>query len=195
MLPAFKFPFSEGFVETLEIDLFAMHQIAQITIKCLDPYFKSKYMTTSYLSMTEKMFEYPFEHPDYGKVISELAELEADAVVYNNGDIETGCDIRVYAKGYVTGPIYIYDALEPLKQMSIELNLYEEDILLINTNNGKKSVVINRSGKIRVVLKNFSKHSSWLTLKPGRNVLAYGAEQGKELLDITIVHYDKYMGV
>ena len=45
-----------GYVESFECDLFSNRQYAQVSIKCLDPYFEDINSTQTELSTTEKQF-------------------------------------------------------------------------------------------------------------------------------------------
>ena len=75
----------EGYVETVECDLYALGQCAQISVICPDPYFKDIDDTYAGVQKVMPLFEFPLE---IGKEGAELSQLYNDAVstIINTGD-------------------------------------------------------------------------------------------------------------
>lgn len=117
-------------------------------------------------------------------------ELKQIVEVDNVGDVE--CPLRVVfrANGDVEKP-YIQN-VETYELIRINRTLKSGDILEITTGYGNKNVYLN--GKKAHQYLDFL-NSSWLQLKPGINLIKYGAEKGLNNLDCTVFYTPLYLGV
>lgn len=117
-------------------------------------------------------------------------ELKQIVEVNNVGDVE--CPLRVVfrANGDVEKP-YIQN-IESYELIRINKTLKTGDVLEITTGYGNKNVFLN--GKKAHHYLDFL-NSSWLELKPGTNLIKYGAEKGLENLECTIFYTPLYLGV
>ena len=184
--------FTEGYVQTIECDLFARKQIMQISLICPQSYFMAVDEIVSYFSEISNSFEFPFSIEESGVVVSEITSNVRKSII-NTGDIESGLLISMYAAGTVVNPV-IYDAF---KRTQIKLNytMQPEDQILINTNMGKKSITLIRGGVSYNILGYLAAGSSWLTLSSGDNVFTYSADEGVTNLRITFTSNVLYGGV
>jgi hypothetical protein len=117
-------------------------------------------------------------------------ELKQIVEVNNVGDVK--CPLRVVfrANGDVEKP-YIQN-IESYELIRINRTLKSGDVLEITTGYGNKNVFLN--GKKAHQYLDFL-NSSWLQLKPGGNLIKYGAEKGLENLECTIFYTQLYLGV
>lgn len=191
---------TEGYVELIDINLFSMRQAAQITIKCLNPYLVSAIGKSATLSHTTKTFEFPFSHPDAGKIISEYENKNALYIEYG-GDVENGCLITARARGVIYSPITIYDEINHTS-MKFNLKLPENTRLEINTEPRHKSAYVIENGIRTNVIDDLDPSSTWLALKPGPNVFAYTVGKfnnienyNKRFLTITFGYREDFLGV
>ena len=191
---------TEGYVELIDINLFSMRQAAQITIKCLNPYLVSTIGKTRVLSHSTKMFEYPFSHPDSGKVMSEYEDKNALYIDYG-GDVENGCAITVRVRAPMYGPLTIYDEINHT-YMRFNLTLPRNARIEINTEPRHKSARVIDKGETTNVIDDLDPTSTWITLKPGSNVFAYTvgkhnniANYNKDKVTITFSYKEDFLGV
>ena len=181
-----------GTVEIIECDLFSNKQVAQISIICHRPYFKDVDELTTMFSDVSKLFEFPFAISKAGVELSAISLNQRRSII-NNGDVETGVIIKLFATGTVVNPV-IYDVL---KRTHLKLNftMLASDMIVINTNVGEKSIEFIRDGVSSNALGYMSQDSSWFTLDAGDNVFTYNADGGNSNLQITFTTSILYSGV
>ena len=182
----------EGYVETIECDLFTNKQIAQISILCPQPYFKGVDELVSYFNEVNALFEFPFSMPAEGVELSSITANVRKSII-NSGDVESGLIIDLYAVGDVVNPV-IYDTF---KRTSIKLlfSMRKGDRIVINTNAGSKSIVLIREGITTNVMGYMTPDSTWLTLEAGDNVFTYECDSGSSNLQLTFTASVLYGGV
>lgn len=184
--------FIEGYVETIENDLFTISQEMQVSIVCPDPYLKSLMTIYADISKVFGMFEFPFDISAEG---IEFAGIEPDreVVVINAGEIETGLLITLTASETVQTPI-IYN-VGTGEFIKLNITMQAGDVILIDTNKGHKTIK-KISGAITTnVINSFDSGSSWLQLNTGVNVFTYTATEGAELLKVEMEANLLYEGV
>ena len=183
--------YAEGYVETIECDLFENGQMMQISIVCNDPYLKALEEIEHELSLIIGAFTFPFaiEEP------IEFSYYEHDMLttIAYDGDAESGFIIEIQAGGSVTNPsIYKVGTGE---QMSINVTMVQGDLLRINTNKGEKSIEFTHNGVTTNYLRNLQRGSSWLSLDIGDNQFTCDADSGEEMMQIVFKYRTKYEGV
>lgn len=181
-----------GYVESFEIGYFEKKEQAQISVICPEPYFNDANDIDIDFDFEIANFEFPFEVTPEGIEFS-ILKLEAETVVTNNGDIETGMIIQFKASGEVVNPT-IYN-ITTGSLMKINYTLADGDIITIDTQKGSKSVTLNDDGTITNILNYLDKSSTWLNLLTGDNILMYTAEQYPTSLTCTIIFSNKFEGV
>lgn len=182
----------EGYVELIECDLFTNKQVAQISIICPQPYFKAVDELVSYFSDISSLFTFPFSIPAEGIAFSSITANIRKSIV-NTGDIESGVIISLYAAGTVVNPV-IYDVLERT-HIKLNFTMQPSDEIIIDTNVGKKSVVLIRNGVSYNLLGYRTVDSTWFKLKAGDNVFTYASENGNSNLQIAFRTAVLYGGV
>lgn len=182
----------EGTVELIECDFFAQRQVAQISIICADPYFKAVDELVSYFSNISSLFEFPFSMTASGEEISAITSDVRKSII-NTGDVASGIIIELYAIGDVVNPI-IYDVFKRT-HIKLMLTMEQNDLIIINTNSGKKAITLIRAGVSSNALGYMYPDSSWFELESGDNVFTYDAENGKANLQLTFRTSVLYGGV
>ena len=197
---------AEGYVETFEFDLFSMRQAAQISIRCVNPYLLSKIDKRAELRFNTESFEYPFEIPDPpGEVMSER-KRHGVLTLKNEGDVESGCLIRIKALRATPTPIRIFDEVSNTS-MTIGQSMSKNSTLTIDTKPGQRSISYNAYNSKSAInwVKYLTIDSKWITIKPGVNVFAYqvgndklDTSQGQanlKLVEITFTYRENFLGV
>lgn len=183
--------YCDGYVETFECDLFVINEIAQISIICPDPYWKEEQLTEISFSNTVGLFEFPFDIPEEGIEFSTIEGMSNKYI--NNSEIETGTIIEFRAIADVDKPKFINRTTQ--KYFSIDFNMIEGDVIRINSNRGKKSVILIRNAVETNIINNMVQGSTWINLAPGLNELSYECERGQINLIVYMATYRCYEGV
>lgn len=182
----------DGYVETIECDLFELGQTMSISILCLQPYFLDTEEIITSIERISALFEFPFSIRVEGIPFSEVHDNET-ATIINSGDVDIGMIIELIANGGVTNPV-IYNA-DTREQYGIMTNMLDGDVIRINTNQGHKKIALIRSGAETNIIAQISESVDWFEIPPGENHFTYSADVGKELLTINFYTNNKYQGV
>jgi hypothetical protein len=134
----------EGYVETVECNMFSQNVVAQISIICMFPYFQSLGQIAEATSNSEALFVFPFSiNFDAPVPISNLIEGSTIAV-FNNSESATGCEIVAYVREDFE-KLYIFDNSTG-EHFTIMADCEAGDTIIINTVIGKKTVQRVRDG-------------------------------------------------
>lgn len=182
----------EGYVETIECDLFSMSETMQISIICNNPYFKSMREMVDDISKIMDLFEFPFAIDPPGIEFSSV-DYSRVATVLNEGENVTGLIVEIKINEAVTSPII--RNIDTGEFFGITGNFVQGDEIIIDTNQGSKSVKLIRNGITTNIFAKIMKNSSWLQLRIGENFFAYEADIGAEFMYIIFKHYYLYEGV
>ena len=160
---------TEGYVDSLEIDLGENPQKIQASIICPDPYLKAVSTVTEDFSSQE-------------------------ATVTNESDEEIGFIAEFNFSGSVTD-LHLEDETTG-SQFNLTYEFIEGDKLTINTRRGEKSVILASGGFENLDLINYIDIlSSWIQLKNGENVLSYSASSGEAYISGSITIQPIFEGV
>ena len=182
----------EGKVELIEPALFEQKQAVQISIICPQPYFKAIDDLVTNFAEISSLLEFPFSISNTVKEFSVITNNVRKSIV-NNGEFDTGVEIKIFATGEVVNPV-IYDAFRRT-HIKLNMTLQTNDTVVINTNKGKKSITLIRSGVESNAMGNLAATSKWLQLYVGDNVFTYTADSGSSNLQLTFISSPAYGGV
>lgn len=183
----------DGYIETIDGDLYTDKQQIQISIICPDPYFKDTATGVYLFSNVVSLFSFPFSIAETpGIPISQLGEY-VEIAITNNSDDETGVIISMQANGQVVNPT-IYN-MTTNENFSLNITMQTGDLITIDTRRGHKAVTLTRNAVVRNILNNMVQGSEWLNLIVGDNIFSYMCESGAEYLDITVTLQPIYEGV
>lgn len=182
----------DGYVEYIDGDLFANRQALQVSIICMQPYFKSAQEIVDTLSSIIDMFEFPFSIEEEGIPFSELS-LDARIIVTNGGETPCGAVFHISAMGAVENPV-IYNA-DDTTRYALNVSMQTGDEIIIDTRRGSKSAVLIRQGKRTNIINNRASDITWFQLPVGDSTFTYSAESGVGNMALVIEHNDMFGGV
>ncbi len=166
----------DGYVETLESDIFSMREEVQISIICPRPFFEDLAFIYKEISSVVALFEFPFSiaNPIPFSELLEIPQLK----INNVGDVNCGTLIDVYC----------YDTVEGLKIINTTTSEYFElnytfannDHIIINTNSGQMGAKLIRSGETTNLLNYVTQGSKWFKIIPGINIFTYTLTTGTD---------------
>ncbi|AUM96144.1 MULTISPECIES: phage distal tail protein [Clostridium] len=148
---------------------------------------------TAYEEYKEDKLDFIEFQSEFGEGIRQewgYREIRQIIEVNNIGDVECPLKVMFRANGDVEKP-YIQD-IETYELIRINRTLKSGDVLEITTGYGNKNVYLN--GKKAHQYLDFL-NSTWLQLKPGVNLIKYGAEKGLNNLECTVFYTPLYLGV
>lgn len=181
----------DGYCQKINIEMFNKKQIAQIIIRCPEPFLKSVQDEMIDFSAIQADFEFPFsiESPiEFGEI-----QLNEEKDLINSGDVETGVTITLRARGSVTNP-RIYN-IETNEYFKLNITMQQGDEIVINTEKKQKSVKLTRAGVTSNIIGNLASGSTWFQLNPGDNIFSVTADSNPENMDAYCVLTDQFEGV
>lgn len=152
-----------------------------------DPFFRNVVDNIFDASQVRGMFHFPLTitSNNYDSMVFGNIVKTTTFFAYNTGHVPTGFRVTFYARGgSVTNPILTHVG----KQEFIKINKRLEygDRVIVDTNKGNRSV----TGIVSGIRENWFKYrdlaSSWITLDIGENIMNYNADNGIDLLDVTL---------
>lgn len=185
----------DGYVDTVECDLFSNAEFAQISIICPFPYFQSLTQEITDSSNTTALFEFPFSiNADDPIPISEIIPTDS-FVVANSSDGETGCEIDIIfnedvsdveIRNVTTGDDFV-----------LHYSFEEGDEVVINTVKGQKSIQLIRDGVISNLFSAMQMGSKFIQLQSGSNVIQFTADDVVNSSAVVLLFrlYETYRGV
>ena len=187
----------EGYVESIEVGHFDVKQKATISILCPQPYLKSAAAVVDELTNLIRSFHFPFYNPvEEQDLVFGHIEDTAQAIVVNNGGIETGIVIEIFCKNnaFSNPTIYNYDTQE---YIALDYTFEVGETVVINTVQGEKSITSIKNGIHTNIFNSLVRGSTWLQLPAGGATYVYTVEPSgsEQFAEITISHNDLYEGV
>lgn len=158
----------DGFVESIEGDLYENPQQIQISIICTDPFFKSK---------TEV----------------EATFAEGAASINNPSDEESGAVFELTASGAVQAPT-ITNATTG-ESFGLDKTMQSGDKITINTRRGEKSVILTRNGQTTNIINDITAGSRWVSIIPGTNALTISVASGAGNLSAKVTLQPIFEGI
>lgn len=186
-----------GYVESVECDLFSRSEMAQISILCPFPYFRSVSQIVADSSTVFSTFVFPFSiNIDDPVVISSIdPDSEGYIDVYNGSESETGVLLEidfddafnsVAVKNTTTGD-----------EMTLNYAFEAGDKVLINTTRGEKSVILARGSIFTNIFSSLAPGSVFFQLVMGVNRFQYLVNGVENTEDVFLIfkYYTLYRGV
>ena len=181
----------DGYCKNIQIEFFNKKQIAQITIICPEPFFNGSQNEIIDFSNVQALFEFPFTITNPIPFSEILLDQEKD--ILNSGDVETGAEFYLIARGPLTNPtIYNVDTNEFFK---ITLSMVKGDEIYINTKKKQKTVQFTHNAVTTNIIGQLASGSTWFTLNPGDNLFMITAQTNPENLDAYCLIADLFEGV
>ena len=184
--------FTEGYVETCEVNNFEMLTTGQISILCPDIYWYSTESVMAYYSQITGAFTFPFptESNPEPFVLGKYNSKNMMEII-NDGD-ETGFTLEMEAIADARSPT-LYNA-DTDEYLQISGDILTGDIITVTTKTGHKTVTLDRGGVKTNIINRLVSGSTWLTLREGKNRF-YLRGTGLQNLKVKIIHTNAYLGV
>lgn len=183
----------DGYLESLDDTRNENKLIMTATILCPSPFFKAAQEVVNELEQTIGAFHFPFSSTAEPQIVFGYIDTESSVTITNDGEVDTGMTISLYARGAVVNPtIYNYVTGESL---ALNYSLEAGDLVTFTTGQGNKRATLLRDGVETSLFNYIGQGSEWLTLTPGDNEFVYTADSGATLLSVTIRHSDLFEGV
>lgn len=185
----------EGYVESVECDLFSNGETAQISIICPYPYFRSMAETVVNSSNSIAAFTFPFAiNLGYPIPISEYAD-DGYISVYNSSQVETGAIIEINVNSDCSS-IELLNATTN-NDLILEYAFLAGDKITINTNKGQKGVQLLRNGTFTNILFAVKAGSSFIQFGVGNNAIEYlvDGDLGSDAVFLIFRYFATYRGV
>ena len=182
--------YTEGYVETCEIENFEQFTSGQISIICPDIYWYSTETQIAEYSQILGAFHFIFPDDDKPFPLGKY-NTQNMMVIQNDGD-EVGFTLEI-SGGTAKNPT-LYNA-ETDEYMQILGDIEEGDIIRITTKTGNKTVTLEREGVQENIINRLVSGSTWLTLRTGENKFYLRASGGISNLKVHLIHRNAYLGV
>lgn len=184
-----------GYVENVECDLFTNNELAQISILCPYPYFKSISQVIADSSNVLGLFVFPFSINATDPIAFSSLQTSVDIEVYNASESETGATIEINVLDSVSA-IQLNNVVTG-DTFSLSYNFIAGDKIVINTNKGQKSITLIRNGVLTNIFSALQQGSTFFQLVAGMNLFEYTANGVAASDDISILfrYYNEYRGV
>lgn len=184
--------FTEGYVETCEVNNFEMLTTGQISILCPDIYWYSTESVMAYYSQITGAFTFPFPTDSNPEpfVLGRYNTRNMMEII-NDGD-ETGFTLEMEAIADARSPT-LYNA-DTDEYLQISGDILTGDIITVTTKTGNKAVTLDRGGVKTNIINRLVSGSTWLTLREGKNRF-YLRGTGPQNLKVKIIHTNAYLGV
>lgn len=184
--------FVSGKVESFELDHFSNSQVAQISIICSDPFFKSTETQIVEFSNVIALFEFPFSIAKEGIEFSRLENVTTKII--NAGEMETGITIQLFAgANEISNPV-IYNNTNNT-YFGLNFDMLQGDLITITTQFNNKKVTLTRDAITTNILYAVQSGSTWLTLESGENEITFYCDKGENDLTVTIENVAQFEGI
>ena len=184
----------EGYIESINIDYFEMKQIVTCSIVCPSPFFKDAQMMVNELKNVINAFHFPFASEETPELVMSYINNETGINLENDGDINCGMIIEMYAIKAVSDPkIFNYVTQE---YIGLDFDMEPGDLITIDTRPGQKTATLLRGGVETNIFNYIIQGSTWLQLSSNGGTFVYEVGTGQdEDLDIIFKHENLYEGV
>ena len=184
----------DGYIQSIDVSHFAMKQVVTVSILCPSPFFKAAQEVVNELKNIISAFHFPFSSTEEPQIVFGYFSNDVGVTVANEGDVECGMIIELYARSPITNPkIFNY-----VTQEFIGLNYSMEtaDLITIDTRQGQKTVTLLRNGVESNIFNYVMQNSTWLQLDASGSTFVYEVTSGVlgDLL-VTFKHSNLYEGV
>lgn len=185
----------EGYIDSIDISYFKMKQIVTCGILCPSPYFKeAEEIVTSLLNVISS-FHFPFSSTATPQLVFGYINNDLGIFVENNGDVDCGMQIVLYASAAVSNPkIFNYVTRE---YIGLNYTMQAADQITIDTTQGNKTVTLLRNGVESNIFNSVIQGSTWLQLAANGSTFVYEVAEGSFAGDLAVTfrHNNLYEGV
>lgn len=187
----------DGYVETFECDFFTNNEVAQISIICNDPYFKTVNRESVTLSVVQSYFEFPFSIPMGDPIVISDRNFYVSKTL-NPGLVPTGIIAEFESIGDGVRNPWLTNTTtnQTMKLIGSDGELGIGEKIIVNTNKNNLSITkVFADGSTKNILNAMDENFQWIQLVPGDNSLRYGTDRNVENLIVTISFEKLLLGV
>ena len=182
----------DGYVESLDIDIFTKKQFVTVAILCPNPYFRDASNQHTNVNAIDKKLVFPLATPE--PIPFGAYENISEIILENKGDVATGMQIEIHATGTVRNPIIYNSVTKAFFKLNYTMKAGE--IIYVSTYKGRKTVKTLIDGQYKNIFNSIEKGSSWLQLKVGTNILTYDADvEDEKNMHVDFIYQNLYRGV
>lgn len=195
---------TEGYVETVEPDIFSEQESCQVSIICPDPYLYSTETSVIYFTGVQSLFTFPFSNNSLTEnqlIMGEINKVDTYTIDYE-GSIEIGITIIVSFTAAVKGLVIYNPKSRKVMQIDDDIlsaaigsHFKKGDELTIVTQRGQRKATVFRDGRTINIMNALKRPVGWLTLNTGKNQLSYDAVEGANNIEFRIEYLTAYDGV
>ena len=184
--------YTEGYVQTSPVDLYAQKEVVQITVICPNPYLMSPQREVVNFSYIENLFTFPFSIDSEGVAFSNLVRVH-ETIVTNHGELPVGAVFRLVSHGSVTNPKIFY--ADTGESMEFDLTMEDGDILTVSTERGNKYARLMHEGVYSNCIGKLTEDSTFFELMAGDCAIVIDATSGAVNIETTVSFEEHYVGV
>lgn len=189
---------SDFIVESVEPNIFSERQEVQVSLIGLDPYWKassSQIQKVVGFNDTVPLFEFPFySEGNHKLVFGDMTNSTGKDIRYL-GDAPAGATITFDFFGTVGNLIISNTTHDETMSISKAGQFYAGEQLVVDTRQGKKTIIHNAGGKSSFITGVLAPESKWIQMHPGVNTIALQYAGGNEDLGVSIAYESLYRGI
>lgn len=183
----------EGYIDSINITHFDMKQVCTVSFLCPSPFFREAQEIVNDIDNVVSTFIFPFAITQSEPIPIGYIDTISNITVNNDGDVECGMLIEVYARNRVVNPkIFNYVTAE---YIGINYVMQTGDVIYIDTKQGKKTIQLLRNGEYINLFNSLMRGSKWLQLDTGENIFTHEVDEGIDNVQITFKHHSLFEGV
>ena len=184
----------EGYIESMPITYFDMKQIVTVSIICPSPYFMAAQEIVNNMRNIISTFHFPFASEATPELVFGYINNDVDIRIDNDGDVECGMIIELYARDSVSDP-KVYDYVSQ-QYIGVVVDMQTADLITIDTRKGHLSATLLRNGVVTNLFNNIMQGSTWLQLPANGGSYVYEVSEGSTAeLNVSFHHTNLYEGV
>lgn len=164
-------------------------QKGEVNFICHDPLFFTERKRDD-LGAWIETFEFAFEIPNDTGMQFGYKDPQSIVNIINDGHVETGMEIEIRASGSVKNPSVLN--VNTGEYIKILKTMVAGEVITINTNRGVKTVTSSIEGKIA---RKLDLNSTFFQLDVGGNLLKHDAEEKFDMMEMSVFHTPKLLGV
>ncbi len=186
--------YTDGYVETSEVNLFGLGQTMQISVICPNPFFQSEDVSETEITESIPLFSFPFAINE-GEPVPFSSLSDDGTLVTNLSEAETGAVFTINFTNAVS-VVEIMNAGTGEK-LTLRYSFRTGDTVTVDTHRGRKSVTLLRLGAARNLFSALDISSAFLQLDAGPNFFSYSADgvEYNPAVSVTLTYTPEYRGV
>ena len=171
----------EGWVESVECDLFSRGETAQISIICPFPYFKSLAEIFADSSIVSPLFTFPFSINVGEPVMISILDPDSEGFVnvMNGSEVEAGAVVTAEFSAAASS-LEIKNTTTG-EDMTLVYAFAAGDKVVIDTQKGQKSILLIRGGDITSIFTAIQPGSAFFQLAVGVNHFEYLVDNSSDV--------------